>query len=168
MIYVQWQGRVSFQQQWAAAGCLPQLPADLPATNVISVRLLRTTGENLALSYQDAAGETLTMPLDDAALCQRLAPYAEQEVLLGVRPEHLRVGEQARAAAAKPHFTINAKLKAVEFIGAEQYIYFELAGKVIVAKCPASVQVRQGQTMDFTGLLADVFFFAPQTEQRIA
>ena len=92
-----------------------------PAMNFIPARL-ENGGDALALRLP--GGIALPVP---AARANRYASYAGQEVLLGLRPEHLT---DAHDAARPGVATFTAMPEVVEPMGMETLVHFRMAGQV--------------------------------------
>jgi ABC-type sugar transport system ATPase subunit len=79
-------------------------------------------------------------------------------VIVGVRPEHLLIGEGP----------IEARLIAVEWLGHERHLVCDLAGEKIVVREPSSAAARtEGEIVRLTADPAEVHLFSPDTTERL-
>jgi multiple sugar transport system ATP-binding protein len=82
------------------------------------------------------------------------------KVLLGVRPEHLSLGERG----------VKVRVDVVEELGADAYVYgaADLAGdQEIVARTGATRPPGTGQTVEFDADVSKVLVFSPETGERL-
>jgi len=82
-----------------------------------------------------------------------------QDVIIGIRPEHFVIDPE------KPHFA--AHIEVVEPMGNEIFLYFTLAGEQVVARVPATHNVRVGDRVPFRIVVEQIKLFDPDTEKRI-
>ena len=99
---------------------------------------------------------------DGAVACDAppaLDPYADRDVVLGIRPEYLRPAtpEQGRFEAA---------LRRVEPLGSELILYLAAGSNELVCRLPADVPLGE-DTLHLTCSVDAVRFFDPATERRI-
>jgi multiple sugar transport system ATP-binding protein len=102
-----------------------------PAMNFLTGRLQRQDG----LRFVAGDGETLRLPEDFSAPAHRL----DTKVDLGVRPEHVLVDPGAGAAG------FEATVQVVEPLGNETLMYFTVADRPFVVRCPGQVSAAVGQ-----------------------
>lgn len=112
--------------------------------------------------YVDVEGQKLAIP---PARAGAYRPFAGKPVLLGVRPEQIRLLSDgpARAGAA----TLRARVHLVERLGSELLVYFAVAGKTMIAKMDSDVEVKAGDTCTFSVNMERSHLFDPQTGNRI-
>jgi multiple sugar transport system ATP-binding protein len=127
-----------------------------PQINLIPGRVVQS-GDRLCI---DIDGQTIPLPGGAAASYRA---WAGQAVTVGIRPEHLRVGETA--AASDP--VVRATVRLVENLGSELLVHLDLAGQRIVARLPAETAVRAGETRDVSVTANRVHLFDPVSERRI-
>jgi len=95
-----------------------------PGMNFLPGRLVQQNG--LALACAD--GQTIwPLPADFAPPASLLT----QDLVLGIRPEHLTVGGQGPA--------LSASLQVLESLGNETLAYFQVAGQPVTARCPGQM-----------------------------
>ena len=129
-------------------------PADLfvadfigsPPLNLVPARVtldgdaVTFTGDDLTLSFPSAAAGALGLITTHAVRGVNL-PGDARDVVLGIRPEHLRIADAAGAALAR------GAVERVELLGHERLLHLRVGGVVLVARTPASVQVRAGEEL---------------------
>ncbi len=81
------------------------------------------------------------------------------ELVVGIRPEHFVVDPEA------PH--LSAVVEVVEPMGNETFIYFQLGGRQVVARIPASYAVRVGDKVPIRIDTERIKFFDPKTGLRL-
>jgi multiple sugar transport system ATP-binding protein len=91
--------------------------------------------------------------------------FAGKPVLLGVRPEQIRLVSDgmARAGAA----ILRARVHLVERLGSELLVYFALEGKSLIAKMDSDVSVKVGDLCTLSINMERSHLFDPQTNGRI-
>jgi multiple sugar transport system ATP-binding protein len=94
---------------------------------------------------------------------QRLAPYANKAMTLGIRPEALRMANSADSKDT----VLDAVVEVSEQLGSEVILDVKCAGAGMVASVEPTIRVKPGETiklaMDPTGLR----FFDGQTEKSV-
>jgi multiple sugar transport system ATP-binding protein len=79
-------------------------------------------------------------------------------VVLGVRPEHLRIGSG----------TVKATVTAVEWLGHERHVICDLAGTtVVVREATASSTAAVGDAVEVGAAPGDLHLFDPATTERL-
>ncbi len=122
------------------AGSLQQLgsPRDIyeQPTNAFVASFLGSPSMNLSEARR--AGDELVA----GAIRLRIASQAAapQRVLLGVRPEHVRVGAEPLSGAV----SVQASVTAIEPLGAETHVHLDAAGAVLRARMPGFATPRRG------------------------
>ena len=94
-----------------------------------------------------------------------LKSYNGQNVVLGIRPEHI-YGDDFVPALAKS-FTVQAQVQVIENLGAENLLYFRVGGRMVTARVKPETEARIGQLKTFVFDASKLHFFDPATEQRI-
>jgi len=124
-----------------------------PAMNFIDV----TVGEAATVS---APGLSLAVSEPVAGSLQR---YRGRKVVLGMRPEHLVLGE----GAARRSF--EAVVEVVEQLGSEILLEARLgATRITAARVPAEAQIAAGDRVRLSVPPGRLHFFDPQTDAAIA
>jgi multiple sugar transport system ATP-binding protein len=128
-----------------------------PAMNFIPARL---TGSNDGLAIQLTDGALLPLP---AARSQRLADRRDQEITLGVRPEHM---SRASAAGSRPGLvTRNVTIELVQPTGSRTYATFRLGNAAAVAELQAHDVSQPGESIDLAIDMNRVVVIDPATEK---
>jgi multiple sugar transport system ATP-binding protein len=104
-------------------------------------------------------GTTLALPLSQEAAAKHAA-YAEKEVWLGIRPEHISNVRQHNGAA---HHT--AMVEVVEPMGNEIFVYFTTgSGGQFVSRIISAEEPTAGSPMEFSFDMSKAHFFDRTTE----
>jgi multiple sugar transport system ATP-binding protein len=104
-----------------------------PAMNFATVRMM---GANGTMRAQNA-GFGIDMPSE---LALRLAPYADRDVTVGIRPEDLRLANGSDPAG----LCIDAVVEVVERLGSEILLDMQVGGQSMVAAVEPSVRAQHG------------------------
>ncbi|RMI04615.1 MAG: sn-glycerol-3-phosphate ABC transporter ATP-binding protein UgpC [Calditrichaeota bacterium] len=129
-----------------------------PAMNMIEGEL--TTEEELRFR---APGVEFRIPPPVAA---KLKEHRASRVIFGVRPESIF---DARAAAGRELTEPQSvQVDVVEPIGNEMFLYFNLGERQFCMRCTPDRLYRPGENLQVGFDLRRLYFFDPQTEQRIA
>jgi ABC-type sugar transport system ATPase subunit len=90
------------------------------------------------------------------------ARQAGREVVLGIRPEHLR--------ATDGNAGIEAKVEIVEMLGADSYLYArpDPAGGDVISRAPQGREIKQGEVLRLSADPTAMHFFDVKTQMRIA
>lgn len=109
------------------------------------------------------AGQTIPLP---AAKAKKLIDggYAGKTVTFGIRPEDVYDSE-AFIQSAKCVF--ESTIKVYELLGAEVYLYFDLAEFPITARVDSRTTARPGDTVKFAFDVEKIHIFDKETEQTI-
>lgn len=83
----------------------------------------------------------------------------QQEVIVGIRPEHILIGKSLNS------FT--AKVDVNELLGAESYIHSSLNGETFIAKVAGANSKNKEQEEDFSFIMEELQFFDVESEERI-
>ena len=127
-----------------------------PAMNQVAATISKQDGQ-LAIS-----GNEFSLPAP-AAQSESLAAYVGQEVLLGIRPEHLQPKAAANDAPA-----LSAEIEVIEPMGGESYVYFTLEKQQWVARCEGTPEVVEGKTAAMVVDLEKMHIFTRDGQSRIA
>jgi multiple sugar transport system ATP-binding protein len=107
-----------------------------PAMNFATVRM---TGANVAMRAHNA-GFGIDVPSE---LALRLAPYADRDVTVGIRPEDLRLANGSDPAG----LCIDAVVEVVERLGSEILLDMQVGGQSMVAAVEPSVRAKHGDKL---------------------
>ena len=96
------------------------------------------------------------------ANAQALRPHVGKQVVMGVRPEHLAVGDGA------PGSGFDARVEVVEQLGSEILLETSVgADSITVARVPAEMKVAPGDQLRISAQLGRLHFFDPASELPI-
>ena len=87
---------------------------------------------------------------------------AEREVLLGVRPEHLR---RAPEDCEGPLFT--GKVLALENLGSEEIAFCDIGGTQVAVRGPRPLEMTIGETVTLTTDTSRLYLFDPVSTRRL-
>jgi multiple sugar transport system ATP-binding protein len=127
-----------------------------PAMNFAKVRV---TGTQQALRAQNA-GLGIELPPEFAA---RLLPYSDREVMLGIRPEDLRLANGSDPAG----LCIDAVVEVVEKLGSEILLDVQAGGQSMVAAVEPSVRAQHGDKIRLALRGDRLHFFDATSEAAI-
>jgi multiple sugar transport system ATP-binding protein len=99
--------------------------------------------------------------LDDAMAAQ-LRHLGLETATVGVRPEHLRVGEPEG-----PGLRVFATVDVVEFLGNDALIHAASEGRDVVAIVGADTRLAVGDTVILSAAPRHVYLFEPQSEMSL-
>ena len=91
-------------------------------------------------------------------------PYAEKEILFGIRPEE--IGMESAAGANRQ--VIHARVDVIEPMGAETYLYLDVStetGNTCIARVDAHKTVKVGETLDLPLRFDNAHLFDPESTQ---
>jgi multiple sugar transport system ATP-binding protein len=111
------------------------------------------------LKLVTAQGE---IALGSVAQASALERWLDREVVLGVRPEALRLLESSTDAA------LGARLEVIEPVGNEVFLNLRYGSQTLVARTPPRTLPEPGSTLQFGFASERLHFFDPQQGLRIA
>ncbi|AMM87262.1 sn-glycerol-3-phosphate ABC transporter ATP-binding protein UgpC [Martelella sp. AD-3] len=95
------------------------------------------------------------------------AMHAEQEVVLGVRPEHIALGELPPNAAAEGWFALTGAIEMIEPMGADTMVWSKLGQQPFTARAPADDPHRLGEIARFSIDVQKASLFDAASGERI-
>src|SRR5262249_25092936 len=112
------------------------------------------------VTVRGGAVETLGMKLSvNPADARALAPHDGKQVVMGIRPEHLALGDAAPASSFDAHVEV------VEQLGSEILLDPRAgADSLTIARVPAEMKVAPGDKVRISAQLGRLHFFDPSTE----
>jgi multiple sugar transport system ATP-binding protein len=127
-----------------------------PAMNLLHARLSRSNGSVTA----ELGPLSLSLP------ARALPASVEDEVILGIRPEHLADADLAGAENGRP--TLEAPVSIAEPLGAEVITHFELDPEhTLIARLDPKTRAEAGRRMRLLLDPDSLYFFDPESEQAI-
>ncbi len=129
-----------------------------PAMNVLSCMIKEEAGNLIAVNK----GMSLTIPAEKAT---GLKSYINQEVYLGLRPEHIR--DSVAEDQMKNGTAFKAFVRLVEPLGSEQLVHLEAAEQRFIARIDPRSQINYGETLEFHAQMESATFFDGKAEERI-
>ncbi|RRN55078.1 sn-glycerol-3-phosphate ABC transporter ATP-binding protein UgpC [Pseudoxanthomonas sp. SGNA-20] len=121
-----------------------------PAMNVLRGRLHAGGGLRLEM----AQGAPVPLPGVEVP-----PAWLEQEVVLGIRPEHLLPVREGEG--------LEARVEVVEAVGSEAYLHLDFGGQALVARLPPSDLPAPGDRVRLRPDPARVHFFDPRDGRRL-
>ncbi|KIR02219.1 Multiple sugar ABC transporter, ATP-binding protein [Lachnospiraceae bacterium TWA4] len=131
-----------------------------PQMNLANV----TIKENGGKLYAELEGTDLLIPEDKAAVLKQKG-YVGKVVSLGIRPEDLY--EDARSLEDHKESVVDTTIRVYELLGAEVYLYFDMAGTSFTARVGGLSESRTGSKVKFAFDMSKSHFFDNETEQSI-
>jgi multiple sugar transport system ATP-binding protein len=127
-----------------------------PAMNFASVHVTNGSGGLRAGN----TGLAIEVPAEVGA---RLASYAGQDVILGVRPEDLEIAN----GSDPPGLCFEAMVEVVERLGAESLLDLQVGGQTMVAAVEPNVRAKRGDKLRFALRADRLHFFDTNSEAAI-
>lgn len=131
-----------------------------PAMNFIAGQVTDSGGVQFT-----ASGDAFSVPLAGAQ-AELLRGQVGRPVVMGVRPEDIRVASGAEAALVAP--TVTLRLDAVEPMGNEVFLHTRTPGHEITARLEPQPLPEPGQQIGLTLNLEKLHFFDAETGHVIA
>jgi multiple sugar transport system ATP-binding protein len=125
-----------------------------PAMNLLQGTLHADDGLKLATAQGDIA-------LGAVPQASSLERWLDRELILGVRPEDLRLLDSSTDAA------IDARLEVIEPVGNEVFLNLRYGSQALVARTPPRTLPELGSTLHFGFAWERLHFFDPQQGLRI-
>ncbi|NLZ80884.1 MAG: ABC transporter ATP-binding protein, partial [Clostridiales bacterium] len=91
--------------------------------------------------------------------------YVDKTVILGIRPED--VHDQEIYIESSPDSVFDATVKVYELLGAEVYLYFDIAGASCTARVNPRTTARPGDIIKFSMDLTKLHVFDKDTQQIV-
>jgi multiple sugar transport system ATP-binding protein len=127
-----------------------------PAMNFASVQVTNGAGGLRAGN----TGLAIDVPAEIGA---RLAAYAGQDVILGVRPEDLEIAN----GSDPPGLCFEAMVEVVERLGAESLLDLQVGGQTMVAAVEPNIRAKRGDKLRFALRPDRLHFFDTGSEEAI-
>ena len=131
-----------------------------PSMNFLS-GTIRKSSDGLWVTVKDKE-RTVRLPVVDSL--EALDRYADQEVILGIRPEAINLFENE---IDKPQLSVDCEIDVIQPTGADTYAVLSFDGKEILARMKPERATSLKKTEKFIFHMAKAVFFDPKTETRI-
>jgi multiple sugar transport system ATP-binding protein len=126
-----------------------------PAMNVMPARLVEKNG-GLAVQLSDR----LSLPIPESRVV-RYRPHAGNEVIFGIRPEHLI---EKRGDLPPGNVAFDVQLDVVEPMGMETMVYFLVDGVEVCGRVNPAAAGKAGETMPLVADLNQMHLIDPRTD----
>ena len=126
-----------------------------PAMNFIPCRLVEKNG-GLAVQLSDR----LSLPIPEPRIA-RYRPYTGQELIFGLRPEHI-IEKRGELAPGTSDFTV--QLDVVEPMGMETMVYFIVDGTEVCGRVNPAAAGKAGEMMPLVADLNQMHLIDPRTD----
>ncbi|MBT5808863.1 MAG: TOBE domain-containing protein, partial [Rhodospirillaceae bacterium] len=123
--------------------------------NFAPCQLVKTAG-GLAVRLTDEL--SLPVPADREA---RYGPYADKDMIFGIRPEHIT---ERRAHAGGAQHDFDAKVDVLEPMGIDTMVFFAINGTDICARAEPTAVSSVGESMGFTVNMDKMHLMDPATD----
>jgi multiple sugar transport system ATP-binding protein len=137
----------------------------MPPMNLFHGSFVREGGAVWFQQKGGASPDVLRFIVQTPKTAETAAPQPIQ-VVLGLRPEHLRLVRNAQSSAPSIP-VLGARVTAVEPLGPETYLYLEAGAGEWVARIPPGSQVRIGDMVQVALDIDKGRFFDSQTAQAV-
>jgi multiple sugar transport system ATP-binding protein len=136
-----------------------------PGMNFFPGTLIRK-GYTLIFCQHPAAGvaetETFRLPVSDEGTAA-LTPWVDREIILGLRPESIRVVEEGRVEAV----AVAATVERMEPVGAEARVHLVSSGQPFIARAAASLKVQANDKVNVAFEMGQARFFDPGSGKAV-
>ena len=129
-----------------------------PAMNFVNVRI---SMQNKVIKLT-SGGFEVTIPPEKAS---RLAPYANQEVIFGIRPEDIY--DRMFAQDETPGNTAKALVEVAETMGSEVYLHLKSGEDTMIARVDSHTQAKVGEEIEVVFDLKKMHLFEKESEKAI-
>jgi multiple sugar transport system ATP-binding protein len=126
-----------------------------PAMNFVPCRLVEKNG-GLAVQLSDR----LSLPIPEPRIA-RYRPYTGQELIFGLRPEHI-IEKRGELAPGTSDFTV--QLDVVEPMGMETMVYFIVDGTEVCGRVNPAAAGKAGEMMPLVADLNQMHLIDPRTD----
>jgi multiple sugar transport system ATP-binding protein len=128
-----------------------------PAMNIIRGRLVQEHGMYCFV----AGGMTLPLP---AGKADRVKPYANRDIELGIRPEHILDGRTDTHADN----VVRGTVLLIELMGNEIIVHVDVAGQTVIGRLDAHAPVAHGVEHEFLFDMRYSHFFDPESGKNVS
>jgi len=128
-----------------------------PAMNMLRGRLAK---ENETYSFV-SDGMTLTLPADKA---DRVKPYTNKNIELGIRPEHIL----DRPVDTQADNVVRGTVLLIEIMGNEIIVHVNVAGQTVIGRFDAHAPITPGVEHEFILDMRYSHFFDPESGKNVS
>lgn len=108
----------------------------------------------------------LRLPIpDETARALRAADVGLRQTVLGIRPEHLGLGEGAKPPASEAVFA--GTVDVAELMGADRYLYVNTGEQLFTVRTDARIKAAPGERVEVVADMGCALFFHPESGERI-
>lgn len=121
--------------------------------------VLREEGDGMTFAFEHYE-DTIVVPLElTAEKKAKLAPYVGKEITVGVRPEHVHLGNE------KPGFV--AEVLVQEMLGSESYIHYKMHNRIMTLRAAPDNDIKIDERVPIWLDTSEMHFFDQETEENI-
>jgi multiple sugar transport system ATP-binding protein len=99
------------------------------------------------------------------SMLEKINPYINKEVTLGIRPEHIK--EKNRLPSSMPEWKVSAIVDVVEPVGSESYVYLTTNKSTFVSVLDSHERLKISEKIEVVFNMDKVHFFDRETEKAI-
>ena len=125
-----------------------------PQMNFVDATLSEDNGE-LKVEYR---GGSVVLPAEKAVAAKEKSA-GKKEVVLGIRPEHIKVTSPGGTTAG------SALVEVAELLGSETYLFLDLADDKLVARVDPNLPIKVNDRVELEFELENIHLFNPETEE---
>ncbi len=114
--------------------------------------------------FLGVGGYKLKVPVSKAPALKE-GGYVGKTVVLGIRPEDLH--DEELFISSSPDSTFESEIKVYELLGAEVFLYFDVAGAQMTARVNPRTNLRTGDKARFAIDMEKIHLFDKETELTI-
>ncbi|MGD8353424.1 MAG: sn-glycerol-3-phosphate ABC transporter ATP-binding protein UgpC [Pseudomonadota bacterium] len=134
-----------------------------PSMNFIPVKVVNENS-GLGVVLNAEGGGTYTLPV--LSENGRMKDWTDREILLGVRPEH--ISDSLPDLVEDSHvYELECRVTVVEPTGADTIVFVKLNNREVTCRVHPDSAKKPGENMKLVTDMSRVFFFDPETGERI-
>ncbi|TQR05517.1 ABC transporter ATP-binding protein [Psychrobacillus soli] len=112
----------------------------------------------------DIAGTIIPLSMDQINTLKEKG-YMNQTIVIGIRPEHIKLANEHKESENNVHF--QTKIELAELTGSETILHVKLNDKEMVVKVDAVEPFESGQSIDMIFDFEHIHYFDKQSTERI-
>ncbi len=112
-------------------------------------------------AYHSLHNPEIMKDVDVLNRLEKVLSQDEIELILGIRPEHIKLGEKSKES-------ISLKIGVAELLGSEYFIHLPYMDKDLVAKVTADKEIKEGESIDVSFDKKRIHLFDPIGENRLS